>query len=81
VQITTGDGLVDRIVSGFVDMKCLCCLLQVISFKSFVVCACFVEGLNSKCNEFCLLFFNGFWKWRALPRLKRIGLWRGWGTP
>jgi hypothetical protein len=37
-------------------------MLQVISFESFVVCACFTEGLNGEFNEFCLLFFNGFWK-------------------
>jgi len=37
-------------------------MLQVISFESFVVCVCFTEGLNGEFNEFCLLFFNGFWK-------------------
>ncbi len=50
-------------------------------FKSFVVCACFAEDLNGECNEFCLLFFNGFWKWQGLQRLKRTCLWKGWGTP
>jgi hypothetical protein len=55
-------GLVDIIVSIFVDMESLCCLLQVISFESFVVHACFIEGLNGEFNEFCLLLFNGFWK-------------------
>jgi hypothetical protein len=52
-------------------MECLCYLLQVISFKSFEVCACFAEGMSSECDNFCLLFFNIFWKWRALQKFQK----------
>jgi hypothetical protein len=55
-----GYGLVDRIIFGCVDMECLYCLLQVISFNGFVVCAYFVESMNNRCDDFYLLFFNGF---------------------
>jgi hypothetical protein len=52
-------------------MECLCYLLQVISFKSFEVCAFFVKGMSSECDDFCLLFFITFWKWRALQRFQK----------
>ncbi len=55
-----GYGLVDRIIYGCVDMECLYCLLQVISFKGFAVCTCFVKSMSNECDDFCLLFFNGF---------------------
>jgi len=32
-------------------------------FQELCVFTCFVEGLNDECNEYCLLFFNDFWKW------------------
>lgn len=81
MQKMIGYGLLDRIIYGCVDMECLYYLLHVISFKDFVVCACFVEGMSNGCDDFCWLFFNGFWKWWALQRLRRMGLWRGWGMP
>ncbi len=63
MQKMTKDGLLDKIIYGCVNMECLYCLLQVISFKSFVVCAYFVKGMNGGYDDFCLLFFNGFSKW------------------
>ncbi len=56
------NGLV-RIIYGCVYMECLCCLLHVIFFKSFVVCPCFAKGISDECDDFYWLFFNGFRKW------------------
>jgi hypothetical protein len=69
----TRDGLVDRIICGCLDMKCLYCMLQFISFNNFVVCAYFAKGMNGGCDDFYLLFFNGFQKWWALQRLRKAG--------
>jgi hypothetical protein len=55
-----GYGLVDRIISGCVDMECLYCLFQVISFKGFVVCACFVEGMSNRCDDFLFIILQWF---------------------
>ncbi len=45
----------------------------VVSFKSFVVCACFAKGISGECDDFYWLFFNGFWKWQVLQMLRRKG--------
>jgi hypothetical protein len=27
--------------------------------------------MSAECDDFCLLFFNNFWKWRALQRFQK----------
>jgi hypothetical protein len=57
MQKTRTEMLVDSFVSCFVDVGILCCLLQVKSLRSFVMCACFVEVQKGGVTRFYFTFF------------------------